>query len=87
MDKNFFERIMEKNRKYEERIAKFEIIMNPIGFNVKITIDRESCEHSLILKGIDFEDYLKLFKKNLDKPIKEMLDELLDMEFKNIERG
>lgn len=87
MDKDFFEKIVEMNRKREKRIAKIEIIMNPIGFNVRATIDRESCEHSLITKGIDCEDYLKLFKKHLDKPIKEMLDELNDMEFKNLERG
>lgn len=87
MDKKFIEQVIETNRKYEDRIAKFEIIMNPIGFNIRLIIDRESCEHSLKMKGIDCEDYLRIFKKHLDKPIKEMLDELNDMEFKNLERG
>ena len=38
------------------------------------------------MKGIDCEDYLKLFKKHLDKPLKAMLDELNDMELENLER-
>ena len=58
MDKDFFEKIVEMNRKREKRIAKIEIIMNPIGFNVRATIDRESCVHSLNMKGIDCVDYL-----------------------------
>lgn len=87
MDKDFFEKIVEMNRKREKRIAKIEIIMNPIGFNARVTIDRESCEHSLNMKGIDCEDYLKLFKKHLDKPLKAMLDELNDMELENLEKN
>ncbi len=35
MDEDFFEKIVEMNRKREKRIAKIEIIMNPIGLSIR----------------------------------------------------
>ena len=87
MDKKFIEQVIETNRKYEDRIAKIEIIMNPIGFNIRLIIDRESCEHSLNMKGIGCEEYLRIFKKHIDKPLKAMVDELNDMELENLDKN
>lgn len=86
MDKDFLDSMFEFNKLFKTEVVKIKINMLPIGFNIEATINNKNCETSKEEKGIDKDDYKRLVNKYLEKPLRDMIEELIDIETKYLDK-